>query len=224
MSELRRTFAYREITELIYSSMQSGGRLPSEPVLCKKLGVARVTLRAALCELQKEGIISRSRAHGTIVNPPVAARQKILLITSNLKKAPIHNPDIYLTPGVLFRCRELKLDCEHLPLEMIPEDLQLDRNCLGVIFSGRYNGTERLIQILKNIPVYAVNVLGWQTFDDFPAVVVPTYQAWFDGLKHLQRRGHRRIAFIFFKSWQMVEGRMKFDKKNYCPVIFEKIK
>src|SRR5438874_866132 len=45
-----------------------GERLPSEEVLAQQLNVSRTTIRAALQNLERHGLIARSRAIGTTVN------------------------------------------------------------------------------------------------------------------------------------------------------------
>ncbi|MFK0008939.1 GntR family transcriptional regulator [Paenarthrobacter sp. NPDC090520] len=49
-------------------SWAAGERLPSEPALAEELGVSRVSVRAALAELQSEGLVSRRHGSGTYVN------------------------------------------------------------------------------------------------------------------------------------------------------------
>lgn len=44
------------------------GRLPPEADLARELGVSRTTVRAALHTLAEDGIVSRRRRHGTVVN------------------------------------------------------------------------------------------------------------------------------------------------------------
>ncbi|MBC3193392.1 GntR family transcriptional regulator [Pseudonocardia sp. C8] len=46
----------------------AGERLPSEPALARQLGVSRVSVRAALAQLQSEGLVSRRHGSGTYVN------------------------------------------------------------------------------------------------------------------------------------------------------------
>jgi GntR family transcriptional regulator len=45
-----------------------GERLPSEDVLAQQLGVSRTTVRAALQNLERHGLIARTRAIGTTIN------------------------------------------------------------------------------------------------------------------------------------------------------------
>lgn len=58
--------ARRLTTELI-PAVRPGSRLPSERALCERLGVSRVTLRAALTLLASQGRVSSSAARGWFV-------------------------------------------------------------------------------------------------------------------------------------------------------------
>ncbi len=56
------------IANLIRSGqIQLGGQLPSEPKLAEQFGVARLTIRQALEELEKDDLIERKRGVGTYV-------------------------------------------------------------------------------------------------------------------------------------------------------------
>lgn len=44
------------------------GRLPPEAALARRLGVSRATVRAALQTLADDGLVSRRRRHGTVIN------------------------------------------------------------------------------------------------------------------------------------------------------------
>lgn len=46
----------------------AGDKLPSEPALAEQVGVSRVSVRAALAQLESEGLVSRRHGSGTYVN------------------------------------------------------------------------------------------------------------------------------------------------------------
>jgi len=57
-----------DIKSMIYSEeFNVGEKLPGEIDLSERLNVSRVTVRKALGELQKEGIITRKRGKGTVI-------------------------------------------------------------------------------------------------------------------------------------------------------------
>jgi GntR family transcriptional regulator len=54
--------------------LRYGQRLPSEAVIAQELGVSRITVKRAMNDLAKEGMVIRNRGRGTIVSyrPPVS--------------------------------------------------------------------------------------------------------------------------------------------------------
>lgn len=61
---------------------QFNGRLPSEDVLAEMLNVSRTTVRAAVQDLERDGIVTRRRAIGTRINrhvsPATLALQRLI--------------------------------------------------------------------------------------------------------------------------------------------------
>src|SRR3954451_24542208 len=57
-----------ELLKAIRSESFPDGRLPPEADLALQLGVSRTTVRAALQSLADDGIVSRRRRHGTLIN------------------------------------------------------------------------------------------------------------------------------------------------------------
>src|SRR5262249_30370163 len=55
--------------------LQPGDRFPAELDLMKQYGVARITVRRAMSELVREGLLERARAKGTFVATPKIDRE-----------------------------------------------------------------------------------------------------------------------------------------------------
>jgi GntR family transcriptional regulator len=62
-----------QVLELI-ETLEVGDAIPSERALSQELGVSRLTLRAALDELVREGRLTRRRGSGTFVAEPKVAK------------------------------------------------------------------------------------------------------------------------------------------------------
>lgn len=68
-------FLYRKVREEIANiidekDLKPGDKLPSEPRLMDKLNVSRHTVRKALSELERDGIVSRKQGKGTFLSVP----------------------------------------------------------------------------------------------------------------------------------------------------------
>jgi GntR family transcriptional regulator len=52
---------------LLSGGLQPGEQLPPEPALCEQFGVSRITLRRAVSDLEREGLVERVQGRGTFV-------------------------------------------------------------------------------------------------------------------------------------------------------------
>ena len=82
--------------QLIENTYAVGDRLPSEPALAKELEVSRVTVRAALAQLESEGLVDRRHGAGTFVNPvlPLSASLHLNIGADSLIRSKGHSPGV----------------------------------------------------------------------------------------------------------------------------------
>lgn len=64
--------ARRLMQEIADGVHATGSRLPTEEALCERFGVSRITVRAAMKELQIRGVVARRAGVGTVVLSPAA--------------------------------------------------------------------------------------------------------------------------------------------------------
>lgn len=75
------------LLEYIHSSYNEGiVKLPPENTVSQSLGVSRVTLRRALGELERDGIVIRIQGRGTFINPEAIKIQANLIPGGEFKK------------------------------------------------------------------------------------------------------------------------------------------
>jgi GntR family transcriptional regulator len=75
---------------------KAGDRLPSEPSLADELGVSRVTVRAALTQLEGDGIVNRRHGSGTYVNSvrPLVSSLHVNMGSEQMITSSGHTPGI----------------------------------------------------------------------------------------------------------------------------------
>lgn len=117
-------------------------KLPSEPVLCREFGVSRATVRKALEQLEKEGLITRVRGSGTYINkeviralpkPASKAKRRLALILQDL----VQEANEALIRGVEQVAEEAgcEVNCFYTDNQFINE-----RRCLQAIAGADYDG------------------------------------------------------------------------------------
>lgn len=80
-----------DITKLVLDgTYKSGSGLPTEQELCERYGLSRVTVRKALEELKKDGMISSVQGQGTAVSSRKGGYPSSLELIALV--APTHNP------------------------------------------------------------------------------------------------------------------------------------
>jgi GntR family transcriptional regulator len=64
---------------ILNGQLQPGDKLPTEEDLVKQFGVSQITIRNALSNLERDGLIVRSRAKGTFVAENVPVKKKFVI-------------------------------------------------------------------------------------------------------------------------------------------------
>ncbi|NWF91623.1 MAG: GntR family transcriptional regulator [Syntrophaceae bacterium] len=104
-------------SKILSKELKGNGRLPSEAELCDEYNVSRATVRQALSELIKEGLIYRDRGRGTFVTDGAGLRRLSL-------KGTIEN---LIAAGEGSRIRILSYQ-EIPPLPEVAKSLQMGMN------------------------------------------------------------------------------------------------
>lgn len=225
--ELLKEIIYQRLCDMIFGGdMTPGSRLPGEFELSRQMGVSRVTLRAALSRLEKEGVIIRSRQLGTVLNFAARPRPKLLVVLNPVDDLP-DTPLLQMISGASARCAELGMEIDTLSYDYFTDARFLGDRYIGVIQTGcNFYGAEKLLEVLDHCGLPVVNAMAFECDPPITGqttVLFDAFNAWFDGLKYLLRFGHRRIAFLL-NDIDIIERRFNCSFEEfraatgkYCP-------
>ncbi|MBR2428168.1 MAG: GntR family transcriptional regulator [Lentisphaeria bacterium] len=195
--ELKKDYVYRCILEKINSGQVTDGKFPSEPEFCKEFEVSRVTLRAALRRLEKEGLITRSHYYGTRITRDKP--KKLLIVCSDFTQGHCDRKMRELT-YLEAACREQNLRYDTLGLHLLQDPAKLSETYCGIIFFGAaISGDEPFIQVIRasGLPAVYCREDEVNTITDyFPSVGVNMKKAWLLGFDYLVSLGFRRIMTL----------------------------
>lgn len=151
----------------LISELGIGAAIPSERRLSTELGVSRLTLRAALDELVREGYLVRKHGSGTFVGQPKIAQQLTLtsfsedmrrrgmvpdsrtIALENVHAGPQVGRALHVSPDArVFRIKRLRLadgvpialETLHVPVSLVPglTQTQLEHASFYALLEERY--------------------------------------------------------------------------------------
>src|SRR5664280_2119008 len=113
-----------ELAELI-NSLPAESRLLSEPILAKKMGVSRATLREAMRSFEGQGLIRRRQGVGTFVVAKVPVIDTGLEILESIETLALRS-GLSVSMGEL-QVQQVLADEEHAALLNVPAGTKLTR-------------------------------------------------------------------------------------------------
>lgn len=212
---------YKRLKETLLKDFALGGfqsdrPIPSENELTRTTGLARSTIRQALAELEREGIVRKIRGKGTFIN---GEREKKALIQTKIFALiipEIDRGDLY--PLLIKGFEEVATE-NHFQVMVCNTNMDvykqgnfilqmIDQNIAGVaMVTTGFAPTppSHVRQLQRNhIPV----VLCHRTVSDTaaPCLSLPREEVGRIAARAFIERGHRRIAFISTRKYSLVEA------------------
>jgi len=209
MGELKTDQFAASLKKSIASGEYSPGcLLPPERDLALKSGVSRITVRAALAKLEKEGLISKLRGKGSQVKPRSSAKPSLAASTTHFAYVARHWPNVEDLSTMAF-VKELSalLARQGKGLRLSPmlpgsglDEFMGGRNpseFIGGVIALVQSASPQSIELLSEAGVPCVSLGRLSGGLSIPYVESDHRQGVLEAVRHLAvEHGHRRIAFI----------------------------
>ena len=218
------------VTEGIESgALRYGEKLPSEKELAERFGVSRQTVRRALEDLNRDGIVESRKGSGTYAAATGRRRTEEKLTIA----AMLTYVDTYIFPSII-KGMESEISREENVLQITMNDntAEKERRILqDFVRMGSIDGliAEAVRSSLPNpnldlyrqlekagIPVLFVN--SWYDGLDIPHVSMDDRMAGYRAAKHLLECGHTRIGGVFKSD----DGQGRLRYAGYTRALMEK--
>jgi len=187
---------YLQLRQLLeeYIHREQPAILPAEAELMTQYGVSRKTVRNAIAELVKTGLVTPMPGKGTIVNRPAAFGNKLVILLDDFAVLPPYLYEIYLAVKaeldragiagsvILINPKEPEL-AERLTLLLDPQSTVL-------LFSSAANRND-LFQLLHKRKALSV---GYRPQQPFHALYSDLKDGYRQIIQYLLDQGHRCLA------------------------------
>lgn len=244
--EAARNPLYREIVlrfsrQITGGELRPGSKLPTEAQLVAQLGVSKITVRRALQELMRDGLLVGRQGKGVFVNPsPIALSQNILFVHSSTPGEGLSHPySASLLEGMVEAVRLAFPPIQIGFVGMPPTDEQAtdDDTIQSLVTFRRYDGVicmprigERAVHYLHQRGVPIVFVGGFPKFDLPKGVVIVDTDRTSDrsfldlAIDHFLENGRERPGVIMGERiWDFEQMIQKFSAKfAFTPSQVEK--
>ena len=209
----------KDILAALLKDIESGtvpseGKLPSEAALCARFGVSRMTVRGALDELQRRGLVEKRNGIGSFLTPRARRKSGVIgLIIPDYSRFAFFST---VQQEITRHCTRLHYRVDLVTMaeakhEMAVADIRRKvrqlavRRAEGVIFrpyvSPSYHETNReIVRILRNaeVPVVLIDadIAPPPERSECDLVAINNIDAGRRIADHLYGCGYRRIAFL----------------------------
>lgn len=193
--------------KIVSGTLKAGEKIPTEREICKNNKVSRITVRAALNELEREGLVARRQGLGTFVGQPMSKKADANFITFAYKSVTgdeVRNAFIEsLSRQLNTQIQQMGLACLGIQIpyfSSLPDHIQRSGMDVSSLSSGlvlaSYDMKDSDIQFLEanNIPAVVIGKSPDPRI--VPSVVNDHEQEARLGVEHMFKHGCRRLALI----------------------------
>jgi DNA-binding LacI/PurR family transcriptional regulator len=214
----------RALRERVAAGAFPGGRLPTEVDLAEQLGVSRETVRLAAEVLQREGLLVKIRRRGTFVraaHPPVPPDEPVLKAVGYLQagytgrdeeEGVMRVVDGLMLQGAVEEAARAGIGL-HVHHTLNTEAGRVLRQLAGppvlqgVIFASF--GEEKVLRRAVGLGLPVVLLDHSSPRLNLPSVREDSFAGTRQGVAHLLRLGHRRVAFVNWRQTDLNPWRLQ---------------
>lgn len=200
---VRKEAVYSRMLEEIQQAIRSGqlppkSRILSEPELCERYGISRVSVRTALAKLEKEGMIVKKNGLGSFVcdptdpafSPPRELHDIAINLTRNYFNISWYHSKIYLAAANAVSRHSMKLSL----VDQISAAFLTPDHWKGVFALNQDQNPELETIASRGIEVILFNRISHHP--DIASVYVDYFEESRRAVCHLLNKGFRKIALM----------------------------
>lgn len=190
----------RDLAEQIKNdSLPPGAKMPSENLLAEQYGISRSSVRMALNELEKEGLIFKCPGKGSFVSNHYEKEKvtRTINIGLNCSFEVISGRwyDAMVIDGVSSICNGDR--CRTNIIGRSENISELKKNYIEGLILILFNGNIEDLSILTDNGIEVVLFNRITTLENQAYVSVNYYREAFEAVRFLQNRGHQRIGMVY---------------------------